>query len=195
MRITKEKAEENRAALVQAAGRLFRARGIDGVGVAEISKEAGLTHGALYAHFPSKEALAAEALGYGVARGAARLNKHTRDGAPDLGEFLDYYLAPATRDDMVNGCALAASASEIGRQDLALSAHFTEGLLRTATAFERHIAKTRPDADARKTGLAIAAALIGGVAAARATAKADPGLSDELLAAMRSIVDQLGGLA
>jgi AcrR family transcriptional regulator len=61
MKVTKEKATENRAALVRAASRLFRERGIDGVGVAEISKKAGLTHGALYAQFPSKEALAAEA--------------------------------------------------------------------------------------------------------------------------------------
>ena len=59
LKVTKEKATENRAALVHAAGRLFRERGIDGVGVAEISKKAGLTHGALYAQFPSKEALAA----------------------------------------------------------------------------------------------------------------------------------------
>jgi TetR/AcrR family transcriptional repressor of nem operon len=194
MRITKEKAEENRAALVQAAGRLFRSRGIDGVGVAEISKEAGLTHGALYAHFPSKEALAAEALSHGVERGAMRLNKHIKDGAPDLAAFLDYYLAPETRDDMVNGCALAASASEMGRQEKTLSAHFAEGFLRMATAFEQQIARTRPEADARKTGLAIAAALIGGVAAARGTAKADPELSNDVLEAVRSIVNELGGL-
>ncbi len=194
MRITKEKAEENRHALVQAAGRLFRERGIDGVGVAEISKEAGLTHGALYAHFPSKEALAAEALGHGVQRAAARLGKHAKDGIPDLAEFLDYYLAPATRDDLSGGCALAASASEIGRQDAALSVHFAEGFLRTATAFERQVAKARPEADARQAGLAIAAAMIGGVAAARAVAKADPALSDEVLAAVRNILGELGGL-
>ena len=55
LKVTKAKAAENRAALVQAAGSLFRERGIDGVGVAEISKKAGLTHGALYAQFPSKQ--------------------------------------------------------------------------------------------------------------------------------------------
>src|ERR1700759_157383 len=100
VKVTKEKAAEHRETLVKTAARLFRERGIDGVGVAEISKEAGLTHGALYAHFPSKEALAAEALGHGVRRAAARLGKYARDGVPDLAEFLDYYLAPATRDDL-----------------------------------------------------------------------------------------------
>ena len=58
LKVSKEKAAENRAALVQAAGILIRERGIDGVGVAEISQKAGLTHGALYAQFPSKDALA-----------------------------------------------------------------------------------------------------------------------------------------
>jgi len=57
MRVSKEKAAENRVALLQAASRLFRKRGIDGVGVADIAKEAGLTHGALYAHFGSIDAL------------------------------------------------------------------------------------------------------------------------------------------
>ena len=67
MRVSKKQAAENREALLQAANRLFRQRGIDGVGVAEIADEAGLTHGALYAHFPSKEALAAEAFSHGFA--------------------------------------------------------------------------------------------------------------------------------
>src|SRR6202795_3270937 len=81
LKVTKEKATENRAALVQAAGRLFRERGIDGVGVAEISKKAGLTHGALYAQFPSKEALAAEAFASSASRGLERM-RADRDGRP-----------------------------------------------------------------------------------------------------------------
>ncbi len=59
MRVSKEQAETNRTSLLEAAGRLFNEKGFDGVGVAEVAKEAGLTHGALYAHFPSKDALAA----------------------------------------------------------------------------------------------------------------------------------------
>ena len=79
MKVTKQQAAANRAALVQAADRLFRERGIDGVGVAEISKRAGLTHGALYAQFSSKEALAAEALAYGIDRRHARLMSDATD--------------------------------------------------------------------------------------------------------------------
>src|SRR6202023_4155843 len=88
LKVTKEKAAENRAALVQAAGRLFRERGIDGVGVAEISKKAGLTHGALYAQFPSKEALAAEAFAAASQEGWEQ-NSVCRDGRPaTLTDFL-----------------------------------------------------------------------------------------------------------
>src|SRR5271163_2668818 len=89
LKVTKEKAADNRAALVRAAGRLFRERGIDGVGVAEISKKAGLTHGALYAQFPSKEALAAEAFASAAREGFEEITAD-RDGRPaTLTDFFD----------------------------------------------------------------------------------------------------------
>jgi len=78
MKISKEKAAENRQALIQAASRLFKEKGIDGVGVAEISKAAGLTHGALYAHFSSKDELAAEAMGYNAQKARERLYDSAR---------------------------------------------------------------------------------------------------------------------
>ena len=115
MRISKEKAAENRTALIKAASKLFRERGIDGVGVAEISKEAGLTHGALYAHFKSKEELALEALAYGLEQTNGRIYASTKDGMPDLAAYLDHYLALDGRDDYGSRCPIAASASEIGR--------------------------------------------------------------------------------
>jgi TetR/AcrR family transcriptional repressor of nem operon len=191
MRITKEKAEENRQSLVKAAGKLFREKGIDGVGVAEISKEAGLTHGALYAHFPSKEALAAEAFGYGMERSRARLAAMSADGKVDLDAFLDFYLSSEQRDSPAHSCAMAASASEIGRQDVGLSERFAASFQRMARMFEQHIASVRPDADAHAEGLTIASALIGGVAAARAVAKANPALSDEILASTRRTLGEL----
>src|SRR5437764_10515559 len=127
MRISKEKAAENRAALIRAASKLFRERGIDGVGVAEISKEAGLTHGALYAHFKSKEELALAALSYGFEESRARLDAGDANGMPDLSGYLDACLSPAGRDDVAGGCPMAASAGEIGRHGKLLSARFAEG--------------------------------------------------------------------
>src|SRR5260370_15889377 len=110
LKCTTEKAAENRAALVQAAGRLFRERGIDGVGVAEISKQAGLTHGALYAQFPFKEALAAEAFAAASQEGWEQI-KADRDGRPaTLTAFLDHYMSFEHRDNLASSCAMAASA-------------------------------------------------------------------------------------
>src|SRR5450830_1814754 len=114
MKITKEKSDQNRAALVSAASRLFREKGIDGVGVAEISKAAGLTHGALYAHFPSKGALAVEAMALGVAQAKDKLFEDAVDGAPDLDAFLDFYLDPAQRDDYGGGCGQRDRAAGYG---------------------------------------------------------------------------------
>src|ERR1700736_5262452 len=89
LKVTKEKDAENRAALVQAAGSLFRERGIDGVGVAEISKQAGLTHGALYAQFPSKEALAAEALASAFKGGLEQITAELNGRPATLTDYLD----------------------------------------------------------------------------------------------------------
>ena len=193
MRISKEKAAENRAALIRAASKLFRERGIDGVGVAEISKEAGLTHGALYAHFKSKEALALEALAYGLEQNNARMYASTVNGMPDLAGFVDHYLALDSRADYGNRCPIAASASEIGRQDQAISARFAEGYMVLARAFERQIADNGPGpgADALARAMVAVAALIGSVAVARGAAKGNPALSEQVLKAARVMIDEL----
>src|SRR6266446_4672550 len=193
LKVTKEKAAENRAALVQAAGRLFRERGIDGVGVAEISKKAGLTHGALYAQFPSKEALAAEAFASANKGGLERMTAD-RDGRPaTLTDYLDWYLSFDHRDNLATGCPMSASASEIGRQDKVVSERFTEGFEQLVALMERGLGASPVKAENRQRALAMAAAMIGGVAASRAVAKTDPKLSNEMLRALRRIVGEVGG--
>lgn len=195
MKVTKEKSAENRAKLIEAASRLFRAYGIDGVGVAEICKQAGLTHGALYAQFPTKQALAAAALAHGQDTGYERLTT-TEDGAPPtLGHFLERYLSTDTRDDLAGSCAMAASASEIGRQDENVSARFADGFEKIAKAIESAQGTSAVRASSRDRALAITAALIGGVAVARGVAKANPGLSEEVLEALRNVLGAVGAEA
>ena len=191
MRISKEKAADNRAALIRAASKLFRERGIDGVGVAEISKEAGLTHGALYAHFRSKEELALEALSYGLDQANSRMYSSTVDGMPDLARFLDRYLALDNRDDYGDRCAMAASASEIGRQDKVISARFAEGYMVMVRAFERQIAQNEPGSDALGRAMVVVATMIGSLAVARGAAKGNPAVSEQVLAAARRQLDEL----
>jgi TetR/AcrR family transcriptional regulator, transcriptional repressor for nem operon len=193
LKVTKEKAAENRAALVKAAGHLFRERGIDGVGVAEISKKAGLTHGALYAQFPSKEALAAEAFASALKPGF-ELMTADRDGRPTkLTDFLDDYLSFEHRDNLSTSCPMSASASEVGRQDKVVGERFREGLEQLVALMEPRLGASPLKADNRQRALAIMAAMIGGVAASRAVAKADPKLSDQILRAVRRIVGEVGG--
>ena len=193
LKVTTEKAAENRAALVQAAGRLFRERGIDGVGVAEISKKAGLTHGALYAHFPSKEALAAEAFAAASQEGWEQVTAD-RDGHPaTLTDLLDYYLSFEHRDNLATSCPLSASASEIGRQDKIVCARFTEGFEQLVALIQGGLGASPVKAESRQRALAMTAAMVGGVAAARGVAKADPKLSNEILRTVRQIVGELGG--
>jgi TetR/AcrR family transcriptional repressor of nem operon len=191
MRISKEKAAENRAALIRAASKLFRERGIAGVGVAEISKEAGLTHGALYAHFKSKEELALAALTYGFEQSRSMMDAHSVDGIPDLAGYLDACLSPDGRDDYAGGCPMAASASEIGRHDKALSARFAEGYMEMVRTFERHIAQQAQAQDAPARAMMLVAAMMGGLAVARGMAKGNPALSEQVLKATRALVDEL----
>jgi len=191
MRISKERAAENRAALIRAASKLFRERGIDGVGVAEISKEAGLTHGALYAHFKSKEELALEALSFGLDQVNAQMYAATVEGLPDLARFLDRYLSVETRNDFGGRCAIAASASEIGRQDKPISARFTEGYMVMVRAFERQIAANDGGGDALARAMVVVSTMVGSMAIARGAAKANPALSEQVLKAARLLVDEL----
>ena len=191
MRISKEKAADNRTALIRAASKLFRERGIDGVGVAEISKEAGLTHGALYAHVRSKEELALEALSYGLDQANSRMYSSTVDGMPDLSRFLDRYLALDDRDDYGDRCAMAASASEIGRQDKAISARFAEGYMVMVRAFERQIAQNEPGSDALGRAMGVGATLSGRPAVARGAATGTPAVAEPVLRAARRQLDEL----
>jgi TetR/AcrR family transcriptional repressor of nem operon len=193
MKVSKEKAAQNRAALVETAARLFRERGIDGVGVAEIGKAAGLTHGALYAHFPSKEALAAEALEHGLQISHARMTAAHEGRLPTLSELLDSYLSEEKRDDIANGCALAASASDIGRLDETISARYSDGLEKMATVFEKHLHAHKVKGNQREKAMAIAVALIGAIAASRAVLKAQPELANDILRAVRRTVGEIAG--
>jgi TetR/AcrR family transcriptional repressor of nem operon len=192
VRVSKEQVEQNHKALVTAAGRLFRERGIDGVGVAEICKQAGLTHGALYAQFPSKEALAAEALADGVARSNEWMATRLAAREPTLTDHLDAYLSSQHRDELEKGCAMAASASEIARQPDNVSAAFADGFSQLVGIIERSLAKSGSAPDRHQRALAVTAAMIGGLAAARATAKASPALSDDILVAVRRLLGELG---
>jgi TetR/AcrR family transcriptional repressor of nem operon len=186
--VKREQSGENRTALLATASRLFRERGIDGVGVAEIAREAGLTHGALYAHFRSKDDLVAEAFTQALSlsreafRGEGTRRKRSVSG------YLDYLLSPLHRDEPGNSCPMTASASEIGRHGEGISARFAKGFQDKASAFEAVLDDALPEAERRRLAITIVAAEIGAMAVARAVAKSDPTLSDEILEAVHAVL-------
>ena len=116
MRVSREKAAENRERIIDAAGALFRAKGFDGIGVADIMKAADLTHGGFYGHFASKDDLIAQASKRAMARAATNWSKVTADAADDpYAALLKHYLSPRHRDDPGKGCAFAALSADAAR--------------------------------------------------------------------------------
>ncbi|WBV45469.1 TetR/AcrR family transcriptional regulator [Pseudoroseomonas cervicalis] len=194
MRVSREQAAENRARILEEASRLFRERGLSGVGVDALSEAAGLTHGGLYSRFGSKERLAAAALEAALARGLlSRIG--TEDGPePDLQTVLMRYLSAAHRDAPGQGCAMAALGCEVSRQPQAVRHAFTEGLRRKIAPLAALLpgarrrkapAGTAGEGPAREDqALALMAGLVGAMVLARAVD--DPVLSDRILQASRA---------
>jgi TetR/AcrR family transcriptional repressor of nem operon len=171
---------------------LFREKGIDGVGVAEIAREAGLTHGALYKHFPSKEALAAEAFYHPIATRNAETDASDQDRERSFEEYLDAMFSIEHRDNLANGCPMTASASEIARQGPVVAASFTRAFKERVTGLEASIKGRMSASQRRQLAVAALAAQIGAIAVARAVAKLDASLSKEVLQAVRKTVSPRG---
>src|SRR6516162_10382761 len=109
MRVSREKSAETRERILDVAATLFREKGFDGVGLADIMKAAGLTHGGFYKHFGSKDDLEAQATGVALATKAAdwvRLIEHA--AARPLSALTEEYLSPRHREHLRNGGSLAA---------------------------------------------------------------------------------------
>lgn len=172
MKVSKQVSAAHRNALLAAAGRLFREKGFDGVGIAEIAAAADLTHGAFYTHFASKEALCAEVLDT-IVRGSARVLQD----AGDMAGFIDAYLSPKHLRNRAGGCAMAALGVDAARGGDAVRAAFSSGLEAVIDAFA-----AQPGTD-RQRAIATVAALVGGLVLARAAE--GRGFREEILDAVR----------
>ncbi len=171
MRYPVEETAAKHERIVKEASRLFRERGFENVSVGEVMKAAGLTHGAFYAHFDSKEELQAAAVAYGQKVSLARLQSSKRKKSK--GSFTDAYLSRRHRDNPGDGCTMAALAQEVARSNPELRAAFELGL-------ENILSGKGGD---RKEAILWTAAMMGGVVLARAVQ--DPRLSDEILESVR----------
>src|SRR5258708_40172480 len=126
MRVSRAKAAQNRERIIEVAAKLFRERGFDGIGVAELMKSAGLTHGGFYGNFASKEDLMVQACARALEGSLDMLQKAVDRGGEDgLSVITATYHSPAHRDRPGEGCALAALGAEVARRDSPLRAAFT----------------------------------------------------------------------
>jgi len=183
MRVSREKASETRERILDAAGVLFRAKGFDGIGVADIMKAAELTHGGFYGHFASKDDLVAEASRRTMARAAANWMRVIAE-APDkpYAALLDHYLTALHRDEPGQGCAFAALGTDAARGGSAVRKAFAEGLQPLLDILTNALPGLSKTAKRRKA-VAAMAALVGALTLARAVE--DEALSDEILEAVR----------
>jgi TetR/AcrR family transcriptional repressor of nem operon len=179
MKVSREQVAEHRKRIVGAASRLFREKGFDGIGVADITKSAGLTHGGFYGHFASKGDLAEQACAEASKLDAwIALVEHARKNP--LAAIISSYLSARHRDHPGTGCLFAALGPEVARQRGGVRRAFTDGL-RTRLDFLATIATGRSKAAKRKKAIATMSGLVGALVLARAVD--DPSLSDEILSA------------
>jgi TetR/AcrR family transcriptional repressor of nem operon len=185
---SKAQKEKNHERIVKTAAARFRERGIDGIGLADLMKAVGLTHGGFYAHFGSREELVAEAIECALRDGGRAVEAVLSAKQPPatlLGLLIDAYLSLAHRDGLATSCAVATMANDVARSDV-----------RARTAYEKQVnlylellAKLIT-ADRRKSrrakAIAALSALVGAVSMARAVN--DEKLSRELL---KSAADEL----
>ena len=178
MKVSKETSARHRDDLVRAASRLFRERGFDKVGIAEIAAAAGLTHGAFYTHFESKEALCAEAIGRASRRTAEGLAATT-----DWRGYVEAYLSPKHVRDRANGCPYAALGGDVPRESEPIKAAFAEALERTIATVAGKM-EDKNGAKARDRAILSLATMLGAVVLARTAATVEQ--RDEILTAVKS---------
>ena len=182
MRVSRIQAAENRERILDVATRLFRERGIDGIGVDDLMKTAGLTHGGFYGHFKSKEDLVAQACARAVSRMRQNwINVVNESSGVPLEALAATYLTSKHRDAAGRGCPMAALGSEISRQGPTVRRAFTDEL-RPFFDYLSTIVQGPTNSRRRQKALASYASLVGALIVSRAVD--DPALSDEILAAV-----------
>ena len=181
MRVSREKFAESRKRILDAAATLFRETGFDGIGLSDIMKAAGLTHGGFYGHFGSKEDLEAQALSLALARSVADWSQLVDSAAArPLAALAGQYLSPDHRENVGEGCPFAALGSDTARRGERVRSAFTAGL-EPFLALLSNVIPRRSKAQRRRKAIAILAEMVGAMILARAVN--DPALSDEILAA------------
>jgi TetR/AcrR family transcriptional regulator, transcriptional repressor for nem operon len=187
MRYSKDHKQETHARIVKKASVRLREKGAHGIGVADLMKEAGLTHGGFYAHFDSREALVIEAFAHAMDRSTERWRKLVEDVPPErrLAVIADSYLTRTHRDDPGHGCAVPALGAEIARESPKTRKAFAARLEQMIDMLAEQIPDA-PRKTARKQAMATLATMMGTLVLARVAGSG--AFSDDILDAGRGAV-------
>jgi len=188
MKVSREQAAVNRERVLDTAARLFRERGFQGVGVADLMKEAGLTHGAFYGQFASKEDLMAQACARAFEQLYERWDEAAaRSPGSPLAGIVSSYLSASHRDNSGEGCVTAALGAEAARQGPALRRAFTDGTRVQLDSLTELVPGASPPVR-RQRAVVTLAAMVGALVLARALD--DDALSKEVLRSVKAAVSQ-----
>ena len=184
MRYSKEHKQETHARIVRKASVRLREKGAHGIGVADLMKEAGLTHGGFYAHFDSREALVIEAFGYAMDRASEHWRNMTAEIPPEkrLAAIVDAYVSAAHRDDPGRGCAVPTLGAEIARESAKTRKAFAAKLDQMIDLVADQIPDV-PRKTARRLAMGTMATMMGALVMSRVAGGGE--LSDEILASGR----------
>jgi TetR/AcrR family transcriptional repressor of nem operon len=193
MRYSDTHKQETRRQVVRAAAAAVRAKGPDGVGVAEIMAEVGLTHGGFYAHFPNKQALVAAAVEEAFGQSRRRFARITDGMTPDaaLTTFVDAYVSADHRNNPQRGCPISALAGDLPRQGPLVREAFDIGVANLIARLEAWLPEADPAAR-RSLASSLMSEMAGAVALARAVS--DEALAEQLLDASRARIKARAGL-
>jgi len=179
MKVSRDQAARNRERIVETAAQRFRERGFEGIGVADLMKEAGLTHGGFYGHFSSKEDLIAEASDRALMGSLALFTKVVeRSPADPLSAIASAYLTSRHRDKPGEGCLLAALGPDLSRQGPRARRTITDHL-RDAVDLLAKLVPGKSKTARRQKAISTYATLVGTMVLARAVD--DRALSQEIL--------------
>ena len=187
MRYSREHKLETHERIVKRASVRLREKGAHGIGVADLMKDAGLTHGGFYAHFDSREALVIEAFAHAMDRSTERWRKLGEDTPPEqrLATIVDSYLTPVHRDNPGQGCAIPTLGAEIARESSKTRRAFATKLEQMIDVFADQIPDVSRKA-ARQQAVAAIATMMGTMVMARVAGTGE--FSEEVLAAGREAV-------
>ena len=188
MRVSKDTMAEHRKQIIAVAAKRFRERGFDGIGVADLMKEVGLTHGGFYGHFSSKEELVALASSRALSEIAVKWETIIAEAPGDPLEALaKSYLSQRHLDNPQTGCIFAALGGDLGRQPASVRDAVTQGEQRLIDLLTR-IVPGRTTAARKKKAIATFASLIGGMILARSIS--DAKLREDILNTTAAAISQ-----